>query len=90
MSSIHRLGHRRKVLLKTNNEPALVDLRAGVAEKLGLQAVMEAPPAHEPQSNGSVENAVEELKGLVCALMLALQARIQGEVPVDLPAMLWL
>eukprot|EP00969_Alexandrium_andersonii_P284602 12581625-Alexandrium_andersonii.AAC.1 len=27
--SIRRLGHRRKVLPKTDNEPALVDLRAG-------------------------------------------------------------
>eukprot|EP00969_Alexandrium_andersonii_P047206 2071737-Alexandrium_andersonii.AAC.1 len=30
VSRIHRLGHRRKVLLKTDNGPALVDLRAGV------------------------------------------------------------
>eukprot|EP00969_Alexandrium_andersonii_P336252 14863083-Alexandrium_andersonii.AAC.1 len=47
-----------------DNEPALVDLRAGVAEKLGLQAVEEAPPAHEPQPNGSVENSVKQLRGL--------------------------
>eukprot|EP00969_Alexandrium_andersonii_P192617 8509006-Alexandrium_andersonii.AAC.1 len=53
VSSIRRLGRRRKVLLKTGSEPALVDLRAGVAEKLGLRAVTEAPPAHEPQPNGS-------------------------------------
>eukprot|EP00969_Alexandrium_andersonii_P152110 6726347-Alexandrium_andersonii.AAC.1 len=26
--SIHRLGHHHKVLLKTDNEPAFVDLRA--------------------------------------------------------------
>eukprot|EP00969_Alexandrium_andersonii_P087438 3857760-Alexandrium_andersonii.AAC.1 len=39
------------------NEPALVDLCTGVAEKSGLQVAAEAPPAHEPQSNGSAENA---------------------------------
>eukprot|EP00969_Alexandrium_andersonii_P083566 3686598-Alexandrium_andersonii.AAC.1 len=48
VSSIHRLGRRREVLLKTGNEPALVDLRARAAEKLGLQVAPEAPPAHEP------------------------------------------
>eukprot|EP00975_Prorocentrum_lima_P005441 1175676-Prorocentrum_lima.AAC.1 len=51
---------------------------------------MENPPAYEPQANGSVENAVKQLKGLVRTLMLALQARIQGEVSVHHPVMLWL
>ena len=50
--SIRRLGHQHKVILKTDNEPALVDLRNAVARALGLQALPEAPPAYEPQSNG--------------------------------------
>eukprot|EP00969_Alexandrium_andersonii_P136445 6037000-Alexandrium_andersonii.AAC.1 len=58
--SIRRLGHRGRVLLKTDNEPALIDLRRGVADVLGatgvdsnLQVVLESPPAYEPQANGS-------------------------------------
>ena len=35
-------------------------------------------PAYEPQSNGSVENAVKQVNGMARALMMALQARIQG------------
>eukprot|EP00969_Alexandrium_andersonii_P158874 7019162-Alexandrium_andersonii.AAC.1 len=31
-ASIRRLGHHQRVLLKTDNEPALVDLRRAVAE----------------------------------------------------------
>ena len=89
-SSTHRLGHHHTVLLKTDNEPALVDLRRAVAERLGVQTVLESPPAHEPQANGAVENAVRQLKGLIRTLMLALQERIQGAAPVDHPAMLWL
>ena len=88
--NVRRFGHQSKVLLKTGNEPALVDLRRSVAQKLGMQVVQEAPPAYEPQSNGSVENAVKQVKGMVRTLMLALQARIQGEIPVDHPVMLWL
>eukprot|EP00969_Alexandrium_andersonii_P341321 15087348-Alexandrium_andersonii.AAC.1 len=45
----------------------------------GVQTVQESPPAYEPQSNGSVENAVRQLKGLIRILMLALQERIKGE-----------
>eukprot|EP00969_Alexandrium_andersonii_P180807 7990235-Alexandrium_andersonii.AAC.1 len=43
-TSIRRLGHHHRVLLKTDNEPALVDLRRAVAERLGVQAVQEPPP----------------------------------------------
>ena len=41
--NVRRFGHQSKVLLKTDNEPALVDLRRGVAEKLGMQVAQEAP-----------------------------------------------
>eukprot|EP00969_Alexandrium_andersonii_P260550 11519630-Alexandrium_andersonii.AAC.1 len=57
-----RPRHHHRVLLKTDNEPALLDLRRAVAERLGVQTVQESPPAYEPQSNGSVENAVRQLK----------------------------
>eukprot|EP00969_Alexandrium_andersonii_P156988 6939516-Alexandrium_andersonii.AAC.1 len=49
-------------------------MRRAVAQKLGAQTVLESPPSYEPQPNGSVENAVRQLKGLVRTLMLALQA----------------
>ena len=69
--NIRRFGHQGRVVLKTDNEAALVDLRVGVAEKLGLgeageaglQVVPKAPPAHEPQSNGMIENRVKQVKG---------------------------
>eukprot|EP00969_Alexandrium_andersonii_P370612 15477667-Alexandrium_andersonii.AAC.1 len=48
------------------------------------------PLLYEPQSNGSGGNAARQLKGLTRTLMLALQERIQGGVPVDHPTMLWL
>eukprot|EP00969_Alexandrium_andersonii_P085478 3768737-Alexandrium_andersonii.AAC.1 len=43
-------------------EPALLDLRRSVAERLGVQTVQESPPAYEPQPKGSVENTVRQLK----------------------------
>ena len=69
--NIRRFGHQGKVVLQPDNEAALVDLRLGVAEKLGmgpagetgLQVVPEAPPAYGPQSNGMVENGVHQVKG---------------------------
>eukprot|EP00969_Alexandrium_andersonii_P014053 613252-Alexandrium_andersonii.AAC.1 len=79
-----------RVLLQTDDEPALVDLRRAVAARVGVQTVLGSPPAYEPQANGASENAVRQLKGLARTLMLALQERFQGEIPVDHPVMLWL
>eukprot|EP00969_Alexandrium_andersonii_P027488 1199482-Alexandrium_andersonii.AAC.1 len=64
---IRRLGHRGRFLLKTDNEPALVDVEQGVADALahasgvgGLRVVLESPAASGPQANGSAK----QLKGL--------------------------
>ena len=65
-------------------------LGLGEAGADGLQVVVEAPPAHEPQSNGMVESGVKQVKGMVRTLMLALESRIQGDIPVHHPIMLWL
>eukprot|EP00969_Alexandrium_andersonii_P318783 14081939-Alexandrium_andersonii.AAC.1 len=81
VASIRRRGHRRWILLRTDNEPALVDLRQAVAERLGVQTVLESPPAYAPQPNSSFENAARQLQGLIRALMLALLGRIQGGGP---------
>ena len=49
VEDVRRLGYQAaKVLLNTDNAPALVDLRRAVAEALGTQAVLEAPPAYVP------------------------------------------
>eukprot|EP00969_Alexandrium_andersonii_P258561 11432067-Alexandrium_andersonii.AAC.1 len=57
VASIRRLGCHRRILLKTDNEPVLLDSRRSVAERLGVQTAQESPPTYEPQSNGSVGNA---------------------------------
>eukprot|EP00969_Alexandrium_andersonii_P321274 14195790-Alexandrium_andersonii.AAC.1 len=56
-ASICWLGHLRRILLKADNEPAPSGLRRAVAERLGVRTALEAPPAYEPQPNGSIENA---------------------------------
>ena len=65
-------------------------LGLGEAGAEGLQVVTEVPPAHEPQSNGMVERGVKQVKGMARTLMLALESRIQGDIPVHHPIMLWL
>ena len=65
-----------------------MDVRMGVAGKLGIQSVPEQPPAYEPQSNGAIECGVRQFKGLLRTLCLALEERIGAFIPVTHPVMM--
>ena len=69
--SIASLG-RPKIIFKTDNEPAMLALRAEVIKILssahGTEAIPEGPPVEAHQSIGVVEHAAGELAGQVRAL----------------------
>ena len=58
VANIQRLGHS-KILIKSDNEPALLELRRAVVERLGIQAVPESSAPYGPQSNGAIESGVK-------------------------------
>ena len=47
-ANIRRMGHYGRVLLKTDGEPALLDLRKAVAERLQSAVPMERSAPREP------------------------------------------
>ena len=57
---IRNLGYQGRVWIKVDNEPALLALRDEVMRKVPGACPIEAP-AHESQSNGSIENGVKFL-----------------------------
>eukprot|EP00969_Alexandrium_andersonii_P302260 13360974-Alexandrium_andersonii.AAC.1 len=44
VASVGRRGRHRRILLRADDEPALLDLRRAVAERLGARTVQESPP----------------------------------------------
>ena len=90
VANIKRLGNRKKMLMKVDNEPALVDLKNGIVEKLDAEVINESPPKSESESNGSIENAVKLVKGMIRVYKLALDRRIEGTLPTAHPIMAWL
>ncbi len=48
--------------LKTDGEPALVQVQQAIAEQRGHPTVPVNPPAYDPQANGTAERAVQEIK----------------------------
>ena len=86
-----------KLILKTDGERAIVRLlkESLKAIKTTLcdgveQASFENPPTYDPRSNGSVENAVKAVKGMLRTLKSGLEERMERKVPDDHPVMTWL
>ena len=87
------LGHSR-VVIKGDNEPALVQvIQAAVAalKMAGVQsATDEGSVPYDPQTNGAAESAVKLLKGTLRANVMALEKRIQAQIPSNVSIMDWL
>ena len=95
MEDVKWLGYT-KILLKADNEKAIVkllhdSLRRIKTEVLDLEQIgKEHPPAYDSRSNGSVENAVKAVQGLLRTLKLGFEEKIKGTVPVTHPVMAWM
>jgi len=89
-NNIKRLGNQPKRIIKTDNEPALIDLRNAVMETTPGAMIPNKPPKGESQSNGAVENGVKLIKGMIRVYKLALNRRLDGNIPTHHPVMAWL
>ena len=83
-----------KVILKSNNEPAIVKLLKETLSTLKVSGVDQVGEEHSPpydsQANGSVENAVKLVKARMRTLKLCLERRIGKRIPPRHPIMSWL
>ena len=83
-----------KVILKSDNEPAIMNLlkeTLAVLKVSGLdQAGEEHSPPYDSQANGSVENAVKLVKCRLRTLKLCFERRIETKIPPRHPIMTWL
>ena len=84
---IKSFGHKGKIIIKVDNEPALKALREEVTKKLDDGVIPVEPPVKESQSNASVENAVKLFKGMLRVHLLALERKIDGHIPSARPLM---
>ena len=90
----------RSVILKSDNEPAIVVLLREVLrgmrvsvedeEKVPDQAAEAHPAPYDSKGNGSVENANRQVQGLIRTLKRCLEVRLKQRIPVDHPLMAWL
>jgi len=59
---IESLGHS-KIILKSDQEPALLSLKDAVKSEARINLVLEESPEYESRSNGEVERAIQTIQG---------------------------
>ena len=93
VSDIVWTGYTR-VLLKSDNEPAILKLLIESLKELrinGLEQVMsENSPEYDPQSNGMAEAAVKSWKGMFRTHRSALEESLKCKIPITHPIISWL
>ena len=87
--NIESLG-RSNIMVKTDGEPALVQIQAGLIPARTAQTLPNNPPAYNPESNGVVEKGVQDVIAHVRLLKLALESRLEIEIDAHHPIMEWL
>lgn len=89
VSNLATLGHM-KVVLRTDQEPAILDMVKGVIETRAEPTLPENSPVGESQSKGMIERAVRSANDQIRTLRLALTKRISREFPPSRPTMTWM
>ena len=96
------LGHA-KLVLKSDNEPAIISLKEAVQADSSLkieisgrkgdksdQVIPEESCAYDSRSNGRIESAINRVQGIVRSLKHALESRVGTKIKSDHECLPWL
>ena len=86
---LDEVGYKRLVL-KSDNEPAIKALKSSVKDSSKVDIILEESKTGDSQSNGLAEVAVRETKRQCRAMKSALQERLSVEVGEKRPILSWM
>ena len=88
---IESMGIRR-MICKTDQEPAIVALRERIIEALGtkVEVIEEESPVGDHQAYGGIENAIKEFETQIRVLKLSVESKKQIVIKDDHPVMAWI
>ena len=86
---VELFGHT-EVILKSDGEPAIVQVQSAIKDKRAHGTICQNSPAYNPQANGAAERAVQEVMGQVRAMKIGLQQRLNTEIKIDWKILEWL
>ncbi|CAK0798924.1 unnamed protein product, partial [Prorocentrum cordatum] len=83
------LGYRR-IILKSDNEPALLKLRREAVKDMQIEVVPRESPVSDHQANGAAESGVREAKKGIRALKTSTEDRYGRKLAEDHVLLAWL
>ena len=89
LEDIDEMGHT-DIILKTDGEPALVQVATEVKRQSPHSTVLQNPPAYDPAANGVAERAVQEWMGQMRVCKIGLEQRIKTKVETDWRVLEWI
>ena len=90
--TLKQIGHR-KFIFKSDNEPAILDLKEEVTKQLrldGFEIIPEHPPVGESQANGVVERAVQSCSGMIRVHKAMVEEKYGLALESEHPLLPWL
>ena len=95
--AVHRVGQDisnilgyKRVFLKSDQEPAIRKLKEAVRREYNVDIPDELSPVGDSQSNGEVENAIQQVEGQIRTMKCQLEYHLKQEVPATSPVLPWL
>ena len=86
---IESLGHSR-VILKSDQEPAILALKDSVKSEVRADVIMEESPEYESRNSGEVERAVQMVQGQFRTMKDRLESRYRQRIGGEHPCIPWL
>ena len=90
LRDLRKWGIRGKVIFRSDQEPAIIDLLDKVASLRTSPTLLEQSPKADSKANGRAERAVQKLQKKVRVLKIALEESIGLKLDVGHPVFAWL
>ena len=91
LRDLERLGHYGDIVLRSDGEPALVDLMKEIEKGRGnRRTVIEHSAPGDSQGNGFIERGVRSVEEMARVLKLDLEHRLTTRLEVTCPVFAWL
>ena len=91
LRDLRRMGHHGKIVVRTDQEAAIIDLLRTVAKERGeSRTVFETAARSDSKGNGPAEKAVQSIEEMVRTLMVDLEDRCGEQLSVTEPFFEWL